>query len=127
MLFMLDENVPMDVADMLTRLGHKVEWIRTYSAPGSPDPLVATISQDLEAVLVSFDGDFQNIAPRVAVGSRRRFKKLSRIWMRCSEPQAAQRLERALELVISEHKIAKSQKDVRMHMWVASGYFRTDR
>jgi predicted nuclease of predicted toxin-antitoxin system len=93
MHFMLDENVPRDVADMLSARGHKAEYIRDYVSPGAPDPLVATVSQEVDAILVSFDGDFEKIAPRVPRGQRTRFRKLSRIWIRCGEPQAAQRME----------------------------------
>src|ERR1700753_765723 len=99
MHFMLDENVPVDVAEMLVKHGHIAEFIRNYIPPGSPDPLVATIAQELNAVLISFDGDFQNIAPRIPHGQRARFRRLSRIWMRCDEPDAAHRFKGALSLV----------------------------
>jgi predicted nuclease of predicted toxin-antitoxin system len=71
MLFMLDENVPVDVADMLIQQGHEAKFIRDYVPPGSPDPLVATVSQELDAVLLSFDGDFEVIAPRIPKGHRK--------------------------------------------------------
>ena len=89
MHFLLDENVPVSVADVLARNGHTSDEIRGYVPPGALDPVVATISQELDAVLVSFDGDFQKIAPRVPDGQRARFRRLSRIWMRCNEPRAA--------------------------------------
>ena len=87
---------------MLIERGHKAEFIREYIVPGAPDQVVATASQELEAVLVSFDGDFEKIAPRIPAGQRTRFRKLSRIRMCCGEPQAAQRLEKALDLVKAE-------------------------
>src|SRR6476619_6798210 len=102
MYFMLDENVPQDVADMLIGQGHKAEFIREYIVPGAPDQVVATASQELEAILVSFDGDFEAISPRIPKGQRRRFRKLSRIWLRCGEPQAAQRLSNTLDFVQRE-------------------------
>jgi predicted nuclease of predicted toxin-antitoxin system len=127
MHFILDENVPMAVADMLIRHGHVAEFIRDYVPPGSPDPLVATISQALNAVLISFDGDFQTIAPRIPHGQRTRFRTLSRIWMRCNEPDAADRLEQALSLVESEFALAQQRSDKRMLMRVGTSYLRTDR
>jgi predicted nuclease of predicted toxin-antitoxin system len=125
--FILDENVPRDVADMLLGHGHTAVFIRDYAPPGSPDPLVATVAEQLNAVLISFDGDFQHIAPRVPRGQRSRFKSLSRIWMRCVEPEGAGRLEQALSLVETEFKLAQGKSDKRMLMWVASSYMRTDR
>jgi predicted nuclease of predicted toxin-antitoxin system len=127
MHFILDENVPVAVAELLTRHGHVAEFIREYVPPGAPDPLVATVAQELNAILVSFDGDFQTIAPRVPHGHRARFRTLSRIWMRCDEPAAADRLEQALSLIQSEFDLAQERADTRMHMWVGSSYLRTDR
>jgi predicted nuclease of predicted toxin-antitoxin system len=114
---MLDENVPQDVTDMLTKHGHKAEFIREYVPPGAPDPLVATVSEELNAILVSFDGDFERIAPRIPRGHRARFRRLSRIWMCCGEPQAAERLKRGLPLVQAEYELAQTQRDRRMLMW----------
>ena len=127
MHFMLDEMVPVSVASILQQNGHTAEFIRDYTPPGSPDPLVATISEEMNAVLVSFDGDFEKIAPRVPDGQQRRFKRLSRIWMRCSEYQSAQRLERALSLIESEYTLARTFPDRRMIIWIANGYIRTNR
>lgn len=122
---MLDENVPQGVADMLNARGYDVRFIRDYIPPGGVDPLVATVSEELEAVLVSFDGDFEKIAPRVPHGHRARFRKLSRIWLCCGEPQAARRMEKALSLIEAEYNIAQSQPDTRMHIWVAKGFLKT--
>ncbi len=125
MLFILDENVPVGVADMLNQHDHEALFIRDYVPPGSPDPLVATVAQELNAVLVSFDRDFQSISPRIPKGHRQRFRKLSRIWLRCSEPQAVRRLQVALSLVVSEYELAKPNAPMRM--WISSSYIRTDR
>ena len=127
MHFMLDEMVPASVARFLSRQGHTATFIRDYTPPGSADPVVATISQEMNAVLVSFDGDFEKIAPRVPDGHQRRFRGLSRIWMRCSEFQAEQRVERALSLIEAEYEIAQASPDGRMFIWIANGYLRTNR
>jgi predicted nuclease of predicted toxin-antitoxin system len=127
MHFMLDENVPQDVADMLIRHDHTAAFIRDYVPPGAPDPLVAVVSEELKAILVSFDGDFEKIAPRIPAGQRTRFRKLSRIRMCCGEPQAAQRLEKALDLVKAEYELAKTLRDIRMNIWIAKSYFKTIR
>ncbi len=46
---MLDEMVPVSVARTLQQNGHTAEFIRDYTPPGSPDPLVATISERMSA------------------------------------------------------------------------------
>jgi hypothetical protein len=48
-----------------------------------------------------------------------------RILMRCSEPQAAERLKKGLDLVSSEYALATAQDAMRM--WISAGYFRTER
>jgi predicted nuclease of predicted toxin-antitoxin system len=125
--FVLDENVPASVGEMLIRNGHGAKSIREYLPEGSTDPLVATIAEKINATLISFDGDFEKIAPRVPAGARRRFKKLCRIWLQCSEFQAASRLELALSLVESERQLADTRHDLRMLIWVSSGYIKTHR
>jgi predicted nuclease of predicted toxin-antitoxin system len=125
MYFMLDENVSQDVADLLVEQGHKAEFIREYVFPGSPDQVVATASEELQSVLVSFDGDFETISPRIAKGQRRRFRRLSRIWMRCSEPQAAHRLSKGLDFVAREFDLVTPSTPMRLT--IGGSYFRTDR
>jgi predicted nuclease of predicted toxin-antitoxin system len=127
MRFMLDENVPAEMADMLVAGGHEAEFIRDYVPPGAADPLVATVAEQNNSILISFDGDFQLIAPRIPIGHRRRFRRLSRIWMRCGEPQGARRLESALELVKSEFALGQRRTNQRMMFWVGISYLRTER
>lgn len=127
MHFLLDEGVPISVAEMLERHGHEVEYIRDHVPRGSPDPLVATVAEELGAILVTSDGDFQRIAPRIPLGQRARFRQLSRIWMRCGEPQAAVRLESALDLVLTEFALAQRRSDRRMHMQIGKSFIRIER
>ena len=125
MYFMLDENVPQDMADMLIGRGHKAEFIRDYIVPSAPDQVVATASQELEAILVSFDGDFEAISPRIPKGQRARFGRLSRIWLRCGEPQAALRCSRVLDFVEREFDITTPTTPMRLT--IGKSYLRTDR
>lgn len=127
MKFILDENVPVSVREVLESNGHIVELITDHAARGIQDPVVATISEHLGAILMSFDGDFEKIAPRVPDGARKRYKRLSRIWLQCNEYQASQRLKKALSLIESEYKIAQSSKDMRMLIWLSKGYIKTHR
>jgi len=76
MHFMLDENVPVSVTEMLSDNGHTAECVLDHAPPGSPDPLVATVCEELQAILVSFDGDFQKISPRVPVAIARALENL---------------------------------------------------
>ena len=51
--------------------------LRERIAADSPDPLVAAVSEMYGAVLVSHDKDYKALAPRVAIGERQRFRKLT--------------------------------------------------
>jgi predicted nuclease of predicted toxin-antitoxin system len=118
--------VPDSVGRVLAHAGHEVILLRQYLAPDSPDPLVAAVSQMNDAVLISLDGDFKSLAPRVGIG-RRRFQRLSRIALRCSEPQAAGRVKAALSLIEHEWEVAQSSPDKRMILEIGTSYMRTIR
>ena len=124
---MLDENVPVSVSDALGALGHNIEFVRDLLPAGAVDPLVAAAAEEEQRVLVSFDGDFESISPRIPVGQKARFRRLSRIWLRCSEYQAAQRLERAIDFVVSEFAIAQAAADMRMHLQIGTSFIRSNR
>jgi predicted nuclease of predicted toxin-antitoxin system len=127
MYFVLDENVPKAVADMLTSKGHQAEFLRDSLPPGSADPLVAMVSEEANGILVSFDGDFEKIAPRVPDGQKPRFRKLCRIWLCCGEPQAATRMEKALGFIQAEQHLHVGQHDTRMLIWISKGFLKTHR
>ncbi|WP_093034333.1 DUF5615 family PIN-like protein [Roseovarius azorensis] len=127
MRFMLDENVPMSAKRYLLSTDYEVEFIRDLIPEGSVDPLVAFVAEDHKAVLVSHDGDFQKIAPRIPDGQKTRFKKLSRIWLRCNEYQTADRLKKAMSLIEAEFNIAEHNRDARMQIWIGNTYIRTER
>jgi predicted nuclease of predicted toxin-antitoxin system len=124
--FFLDHCVPDSVGQVLRNAGHDVVFLRERLAPDSPDPLVAAFAEMSGAVLVSIDTDFQTLAPRIGVG-RRRFRKLSRVGLRCNEPQAARRIEASLTLIEHEWRVAQASSDKRMIVEVGSTHIRTVR
>lgn len=66
------------------------------------------------------------LAPRIGMG-RQRFRRLSRISFRCSEPEAASRLIVALELIEFEWAAAQVRRDKRMIIEIGPTYIRTIR
>lgn len=127
MRFMLDENVPVDMADMLIEQGHEAQFILDYVPPGAADAIVASVSEQENCVLISFDRDFEQIAPRIPHGHKARFKRLSRIWMRCDEPDGVARLMSAIDLLVSEFTLAQARADKRLWFWVGRDWLRTNR
>lgn len=93
----------------------------------SPDPVVATVGDMEGAVLVSCDHDFEAIAPRILKGMRARFRKLSRISIRCAEYHAARRVEEAMELIELEYRTAQSRADKRMFIEIQTTGIKTNR
>ncbi|WP_405023232.1 DUF5615 family PIN-like protein [Mesorhizobium sp. BE184] len=124
---MLDENVPRSVADKLENLGHDVEFVRDVLPVGAVDPLVAAVAEKDDRVLISFDGDFERISPRIPNGQKARFRQLSRIWLRCSEFQASQRVERVMSFIEAEYNIAEESRDGRMLLQIGASYIRSNR
>lgn len=114
MHFLLDHNVPDSVAVALREFGHTVEFVRNILPTDSADPLVATAAEQTGAILVSVDRDFKQIAPRIPKGARIRFKKLSRISIECSEPQAAARMREVMPFIELAWQQAQSKSDKRM-------------
>ena len=122
----MDHCVPDAVGRALSSAGHEVVLLRTQLAPNSPDPLVAAVAEMNGAVLVSHDSDFKSLAPRAGVG-RRRFRTLSRIGLKCSEPQAGSRITEALSLIEHEWALSQNRADKRMIVEVGHSFIRTIR
>jgi hypothetical protein len=127
LLVLLDQCVPDSVAEVFSKYGHDVVFLRNWLPTDSPDQLVATVSETEGAVLVSVDGDFKKIAPRIPMGARSRFRKLSHIRLECSEPQAARRLEDAISFVEAEHALSLGRSDKRMILAISTNVLRTYR
>ncbi len=127
MRLLLDHNVPDSVADVFRQHGHIVQLVRDILPIDSPDPLVATVSEEDGSILVSCDRDFKVIAPRIPKGMRARFRKLSRISLDCNEPQAAQRVQAAMSLIEAEYEIAQHSHDKRMFIVIQNTGIKTHR
>jgi predicted nuclease of predicted toxin-antitoxin system len=123
--FLLDQNVAKAVADMLVEEGHTCEFSRALIPADAADPLVAIAAEVTGAILVSHDSDFNTIAARVVKGQKNRFKKLSRVALQCSEPDAAVRLRDnlpILELLLAQ---AAHRPDKRVILFIQKFTIRT--
>lgn len=123
--FFVDHCVPDSVGHVLRDAGHEVILLRERIAPDSPDPLVAAVSEMHGAVLVSLDADFRRLAPRVPIGQRQRFRRLSRVGLRCRAPRCASRLSVTLSLIEHEWMIASLSADKRMIVEIGESYVRS--
>jgi hypothetical protein len=92
---------------------------------GTEDPIVAKISQDLSAILLTDDSDYNSIAARRPDGQKRRFRKLSRVHLACKHSQALNRLAASITLIEFEYETAQSRPDRRIIIEVKPTLIRT--
>lgn len=59
--FFADQCVSKYIEDKLAEAGYQVLKVRDFIAVDSPDPVVIQKAQELDAVLISFNGDFSDI------------------------------------------------------------------
>lgn len=59
--FFADHCISNSVIEILRDAGHEVLRLRNHIAPDSPDPAVISKAQELDAVLISLNGDFSDI------------------------------------------------------------------
>ncbi|MGB7404667.1 MAG: DUF5615 family PIN-like protein, partial [Pacificimonas sp.] len=90
----------------LTERGHEVLRAKDKVPEGTPDPIVAKVAQDLEAILLTDDSDFDTVAARRPDGQKQRFRRLSRIRLGCKHAKVVERLTAAISLVEFEYEIA---------------------
>jgi predicted nuclease of predicted toxin-antitoxin system len=124
---LFDHNVPDPVAQVFRARGHTVVFLREIMPVDSPDPVVATVGDMDGAILVSCDHDFDAIAPRILKGMRARFRRLSRLSIRCAEFHAVQRVEEAMELIELEYRTAQVRPDKRMFIEIQRTGIKTNR
>lgn len=121
MLLLIDENVPASVADLLASRGHELRFVRDLFPRGVPDPIIATLGDQLSAVVVTWDRDFDAFARRIPEGNKTRFRKLGRITFQCPEPRGVSVLQRWIEHIEFHHRHCRSTGTGRMLIVVQEG------
>lgn len=114
MRLLIDEDVPKSVADTFEKRGHEVIQVRDCLPRGTADPVVAFTGDRLEAILVTWDHDFERIAGRIPQGNRAKFRKLGRISFRCNEVHGVRLLEKWIDMIEYHYAAARKGSDVRM-------------
>ena len=61
MLFKIDENLPVEAAELLCAAGHDALTLHDQKMDGQPDPQVADVCRSEQRVLVTLDLDFADI------------------------------------------------------------------
>jgi predicted nuclease of predicted toxin-antitoxin system len=122
----IDQCVPDSAGRAFQDHGHQVIYLREKIATNSPDPLVAAVAEANEAILVSLDADFRQLAKRHGVG-RREFRRLSLIKLSCRESRRYERIVDAMSLILHEWNLAQQGRDRRLFIDIMDNVIRTMR
>ena len=96
--FLADHCVPNLVIQTLQNAGHEVLRLRDYMSADSPDQLVITRAQHLNAILLSLNGDFTDIVTYPPA----RYKGILALQVR-NHPEIIPQLLRRLTEYLSSH------------------------
>ena len=108
MILLIDESVPESVTDFFRERGHDVRLVRELFLPGTPDPVIAAMGNELGATLVMWSlKGLNRRAARVQAGDAPRFGRLGKIVFRCSAAGARKRAEALIESIEFEHTQAQ--------------------
>lgn len=61
MKFKIDENLPIEVAELLQKEGYKCKTVQEQSLKGSTDSRIISVCRSEERVIVTLDMDFSDI------------------------------------------------------------------
>jgi predicted nuclease of predicted toxin-antitoxin system len=61
MKFKIDENLPIEVAQLLRKAGHDVFTVYDQKLAGTKDAVLARVCQDEQRALITLDSDFADI------------------------------------------------------------------
>jgi predicted nuclease of predicted toxin-antitoxin system len=123
--FFLDNCVPDSVGRALADAGHVVIYQRDALVPDAKDADVAKTSAINNAILVSLNHKhFKPLASRLGV-SNRSLRKLSRIDIKCTGPEATKRIQQGLSFIEAEWLLAQKSADKRLFVEVLGYGFKT--
>lgn len=128
MRFLLDEDVPRPVGEFLAERGHAVFYVEAALVKGSADVLLAQWVDINESVVVTHNAKhFKRLVSRVPIGGRTRFKRASRLTLKCAQTSALRRVRELIEDIEHEFDRCQQRADKRMMAEIGDTYFRTDR
>ena len=127
MRLLIDENVPKSVADFFNSRGHEVSLVRDLFPSGTPDPVIAAMGDQMDAIVVTWDRDFRALASRVPAGTRTKFRNLGRISFRCNEARGRQRIEELIDSIEFEYAQVQKRHDKRLIIEILESAFRVNR
>ena len=124
----MDEDVARSVGEFLERRGHEVFYVGHALVRGSADPLLAQWVDVNEGIVVTHNyKHFQALVSRVPTGGRARFRKASRLTLKCLQTRALQRVMAHIESIEWEYAQCQSRPDKRLMCDIGDSNFVTNR
>lgn len=115
MVFLIDEDVPVDVASFLALRQHTVYLVKTVLGAGSPDRSNVLFADRISAVVVTWNHkDYARLIPRRPPDNNWRYRHAGRLSFLCSHPRGQGRLEQFIELIEAEFQGRAAQHDRRV-------------
>lgn len=128
MRFLLDEDVPRPVGEFLAERGHAVFYVEDALVKGSADILLAQWVDVNEGVVITHNArHFNLLVARVPQGGRTRFRKASRLTLRCAQTRSLRRVKELIDDIEREHALCQQRADKRMMIEIGDSYIRQDR
>ncbi len=128
MLLLMDENVPDSVTQFFRERGHDVRLVRELFLGGTPDPVIARLGDQMEAIIVTWNHkDFKRLVARVPLGESARLRQLGRISFRCNEAHGRRRAEELIDWIEFEYSQVQQRRDRRLMMEILETTFRVIR
>jgi predicted nuclease of predicted toxin-antitoxin system len=123
---LLDEGVPIDVADVLRQHSHEAILAKDVVKPGSVDEIVWKAAIANDAIFMAYDKDVTVLRRHSQRDDR--FEKLHMISFRkLPEPMAAKRLKGAMSFVENEWRFCCEKSARRMALEIYKHHLRTFR
>lgn len=116
MRFFLDESVPAQLVDVLSRAGHIVIKHHDALQEGAPDIVVCETAIANQAVLVAVDRDMRYLTHRYGKHASDRFKSMDLVMCGCGPVMADKRFAYALSLI--EHEWQHASGKVGRRLWI---------
>jgi predicted nuclease of predicted toxin-antitoxin system len=110
MILIIDEDVPRSVTEFLRGREHEVYLSTELLLPPTPDRTIAAKANQMSAIVVTCDKDFDRLIQR----NNLRFRSAGRISLRCNQARARDRLAQAIDLIEFAHHRRRELPDKRL-------------
>lgn len=98
--FLIDENVPVQIADFLRQRGHSAQSVGEHFLKSTADSVLVLLAEYEGMVVVTFDRDFRQLVTRAPPGSRTRFSRTAgRLSLTCEEAEALSRIQLHMDAI----------------------------